>query len=97
MRGVVTGSSAQANEACPLPCASGSPAGCGERFQCYKGCPLCIPPPQNGLCNGFKQVLHLAAHAYLPVLAVVLQWSSQSSMLRSHILRATSEDKAPDL
>ncbi|CAL5228295.1 g11401 [Coccomyxa viridis] len=46
----------QANEACPLPCASGSPAGCGERFQCYKGCPLCIPPPVNGLCNGFKQI-----------------------------------------
>lgn len=46
----------QANEACPLPCASGSPDGCTQRFQCHKGCPLCIPPPQDRLCNGFKQV-----------------------------------------
>lgn len=51
----------QANEACPLPCASGSLAGCGERFQCYLGCPACIPPPQNRLCNGFKQVQQLPA------------------------------------
>ena len=35
----------QAGEACPLPCASGSPDGCAQRFQCHKGCPLCIPPP----------------------------------------------------
>ena len=47
---------AQASEACPLPCASGSPDGCAQRFQCHKGCPLCIPPPQDRLCNGFKQV-----------------------------------------
>ena len=46
----------QAGEACPLPCASGSPDGCAQRFQCHKGCPLCIPPPQDRLCNGFKQV-----------------------------------------
>ena len=52
----------QAHEACPLPCAGGSPDGCAQRFQCYKGCPLCIPPPQDKLCNGFRRVgspLHL--------------------------------------
>ncbi|CAK0785876.1 hypothetical protein CVIRNUC_009089 [Coccomyxa viridis] len=46
----------QAGEACPLPCASGSLDGCAQRFQCHKGCPLCIPPPVDRLCNGFKQI-----------------------------------------
>ena len=45
----------QANGACPLQCTSDSPAGCAQRFQCWNGCPACLPPPQAPRCSGFKQ------------------------------------------
>ena len=50
------GGASQANSACPLQCTSNSPAGCCQRFQCWDGCPACLPPPQAPLCSGFKQV-----------------------------------------
>ena len=46
----------QANGACPMQCTSGSPAGCSMRFQCWNGCPACLPPPQAPQCSGYKQV-----------------------------------------
>lgn len=48
----------QANGACPLQCTKSSPAGCSERFQCWQGCPACLPPPINRACYGCKQVQH---------------------------------------
>ncbi|BDA46766.1 hypothetical protein COCOBI_09-2190 [Coccomyxa sp. Obi] len=46
----------QANGACPLQCTKNSPAGCSERFQCWQGCPACLPPPMNRACYGYKQI-----------------------------------------
>lgn len=46
---------AQASGACPLSCTSDSPAGCAQRFQCWRGCPACLAPPKPGACYGAKQ------------------------------------------